>query len=329
MSKSYEYKSGLAELMQTFVEEKRALGFKYEKEAKIFHEMDRVMVENGVVSPELPRYAVEKWIEKRPNEKRKNQKYRLNFTKRFVSYLQCKGYHAYYPNYSISTRDDSDFTPYIFSNEELSKILNYLENLPHSRQYPKGHIVWPLLFKTLICCGLRAGEVANLCVKDVDLANGILLIRDSKHSKTRQVPLSERLWAEYVIYSQKIHLLSGGEDFFFPNARGNAHHVSWIYKAFRDALWHSGIPHRGRGYGPRVHDFRHTFAVRCMQKIEKEKGNIVMSLPYLSAYLGHCDMGATQMYLHLIAECYPELIRQQCDYLGNTIPEWEMQYEKE
>ncbi len=329
MSKTYEYKSGLAELMQTFVEEKRALGFKYEKEAKIFHEMDRVMVEHGVVAPELPRYAVEKWIEKRPNEKRKNQKYRLNFTKRFASYLQRKGYHAYYPNYSISTRDDSDFVPYIFSDEELSKILNYLENLTPSRQYPKGHIVWLLLFKTLICCGLRAGEAANLCVKDVDLTNGILLIRGSKHNKTRQVPLSESLWAEYAIYTQKVHLSSRGEDIFFPNARGNAHNISWIYKVFRDALWHSGIPHRGRGYGPRVHDFRHTFAVRSMQKIEKEKGDIVTSLPYLSAYLGHYDMGATQTYLRLIAECYPDLIRQQCDYLGDTIPEWEIQYEKE
>ena len=243
--------------MQTFVEEKRALGCKYEKEAQIFREMDRVMVEYGVVSPELPRYAVEKWIEKRPNEKRKNQKYRLNFTKRFVSYLQSKGYRAYYPNYSISTRDDSNFTPYIFSNEELSKILNYLGNLTPSRQYPQGHIIWPLLFKTLICCGLRAGEAANLRVKDVDLVNGILLITESKHDKTRQVPVSENLWAEYVIYAQKIHLLSRGENFFFPNARGNAHNISWIYKVFRDALWHSGIPHRGRGYGPRVHDFRY------------------------------------------------------------------------
>ena len=126
--------------MQTFVEEKRALGCKYEKEAQIFREMDRVMVEYGVVSPELPRYAVEKWIEKRPNEKRKNQKYRLNFTKRFVSYLQSKGYRAYYPNYSISTRDDSNFTPYIFSNEELSKILNYLGNLTPSL-IPQGKAV--------------------------------------------------------------------------------------------------------------------------------------------------------------------------------------------
>ncbi len=315
--------------MQTFVEEKRALGCKYEKEAQIFREMDRVMVEYGVVSPELPRYAVEKWIEKRPNEKRKNQKYRLNFTKRFVSYLQSKGYRAYYPNYSISTRDDSNFTPYIFSNEELYKILNYLGNLTPSRQYPQGHIIWPLLFKTLICCGLRAGEAANLRVKDVDLVNGILLITESKHDKTRQVPVSENLWAEYVIYAQKIHLLSRGENFFFPNARGNAHNISWIYKVFRDALWHSGIPHRGRGYGPRVHDFRHTFAIRSMQKVEKEKGDIVTSLPYLSAYLGHYDMGATQIYLRLISECYPELIRKQCDYLGDTIPKWEIQHEKE
>jgi len=78
-----------------------------------------------------------------------------------------------------------------------------------------------------------------------------------------------------------------------------------------------------------VHDFRHTFAIRSMQKVEKEKGDIVTSLPYLSAYLGHYDMGATQIYLRLISECYPELIRKQCDYLGDTIPKWEIQHEKE
>ena len=324
MSKIYEYKSGLAEPIQALLEEKRALGYKYEKEAKIFWEMDRVMIEHGVVTPELPRHAVEKWVEKRPNEKRKNQKYRLNFTKRFAAYLQLKGYPAYYPDYSISARDDNDFTPYIFSNEELAKIMNYFESMAPSNQYPKGHIVWPMLFKTLICCGLRAGEAAGLRVKDVDLENGVLLIREAKHGKTRQVPLSDSLWADYIIYSQEVHELSQAEEFFFPNARGNPHHTSTIYKYFRDALWHSGIPHRGRGYGPRVHDLRHTFSVRCMQKIGKSKGDIVSALPYLSAYLGHYNMNHTQVYLRLIAENYPELIRKQRDYLGDTIPTWEV-----
>ena len=73
----------------------------------------------------------------------------------------------------------------------------------------------------------------------------------------------------------------------------------------------------------RVHDLRHTFAVRSMQKLKKSKSDIVTTLPYLSAYLGHCNMSATQIYLHLTAECYPEFIQKQCDYLGDTIPTWE------
>lgn len=81
---------------------------------------------------------------------------------------------------------------------------------------------------------------------------------------------------------------------------------------------------KGRGYGPRVHDLRHTFAVRSMQKLKKSKSDIVTTLPYLSAYLGHCNMSATQIYLHLTAECYPEFIQKQCDYLVDTIPTWEV-----
>ena len=84
-----------------------------------------------------------------------------------------------------------------------------------------------------------------------------------------------------------------------------------------------GIEHKGRGYGPRVHDLRHTFAVRCMQKLQKEKGDIVTALPYLSAYLGHHNIGKTQIYLRLVAEYYPEFLQNESDYLGDTIPTWE------
>ena len=84
----------------------------------------------------------------------------------------------------------------------------------------------------------------------------------------------------------------------------HCHGTTTVYNRFRDALWHCGIAHKGRGYGPRVHDLRHTFAVRSMQKLKKSKSDIVTTLPYLSAYLGHCNMSATQIYLHLTAECY-------------------------
>lgn len=324
MSIVYNYQSGLAEQINAFINEKRALGCKYEKEAKTFREFDRSLVSEGVSTPVLPEAAVLKWIERRPNEKRKNQRWRLNFTKRFAQYLRINGYEAYCPLLSISSRDDADFAPYIFTNAELAALVSYFENLPPSRQYPNGHIVFPLLFKTLICCGLRAGEAAQLRVKDVDLGRGILMIRNAKHDKPRYVPLSAGLWAEYEKYFQKIHIASTDEDYFFPNARRNFHHTNVIYDRFREALWHCGIEHKGRGYGPRVHDLRHTFAVRCMQKLQKEKGDIVTALPYLSVYLGHHNIGKTQIYLRLVAEYYPEFLQNEIDYLGDTIPTWEV-----
>lgn len=322
MSKTYEYRSGLASQMSTFIAEKRACGCKYEKEAKTFQTLDRFLVEQGINTPVLPESVVEKWIEKRPNEKRKNQKWRLNFTKRFAKYLRLNGYAAYCPALTISSRDDADFSPHIFTSDELARIMKYFETMPPSRQCPIAHIVFPLLYKTLICCGLRVGEAIRLRVKDVDLINGVLQIWETKHDKPRYVPLSESLWADYGQYFEKIHAGTSGDDYFFPNPRKSCYHPTTVYNRFRDALWHCGIAHKGRGYGPRVHDLRHTFAVRSMQKLKKSKSDIVTTLPYLSAYLGHCDMSATQIYLHLTTECYPEFIQRQCDYLGDTIPTW-------
>lgn len=277
----------------------------------------------SINTPVLPELVVEKWIEKRPNEKRKNQKWRLNFTKRFAKYLQLNGYAAYYPELTISSRDDADFSPCIFTSDELARIMKYFETMVPSRQCPTAHLVFPLLFKTLICCGLRAGEATLLRVKDVDLINGVLQIWETKHDKPRYVPLSKSLWADYEQYFEEIHAESSGNNYFFPNPRKSCYHTTTVYNRFRDALWHCGIAHKGRGYGPRVHDLRHTFAVRSMQKLKKSKSDIVTTLPYLSAYLGHCNMSATQIYLHLTAECYPEFIQKQCDYLGDTIPTWE------
>lgn len=291
--------------------------------------MDRFLVSQGVTSPVLTKEIVEKWISKRPNEKQKNQRWRLNFTKRFASNLISKGYDAYYPPLTISSRNDKNFAPYIFSNSEIAALIRYFENMKPSRHYPNGHIVFPMIFKTLICCGLRANEAATLLVKEVDIQNGILFINNAKHGKFRQVPISEFLHTEYVAYYNEIHSESGPDDYFFPNARGKSHHTNIIYDRFREALWACGIQHKGHGYGPRVHDLRHTFAVRCMLKFAKTKDvDITTALPYLSVYLGHYNINKTQYYLHLVSEAYPDLIHKQCDYLGDTIPTWEVDDEE-
>jgi len=328
MSRVYEYNSGLANQIRAYITEKRALGRKYDKESKQFHELDKFLVKAGVHLPELSQTVVERWIAKRPNEKRKNQRYRINFIKRFASYLCSKGYSAYYSAIKISSHDDTAFIPYIFTNDKLGRLIQYFDTLAPSRQYPNGHLVLSLLYKTLICCGLRASEAANLKVSDVDFDKGLLTILEAKNDRKRYVPLSDDLWLLYRNYYGAVHGGSHQNDYFFPNARKNPHHPTRIYDIFREALWHCGIEHKGRGHGPRVHDFRHTFAVRCMQKLEKTKGDIVTSLPYLSAYLGHRNIMGSQVYLRLIAEHHPKLIEKLCDFLGDTIPEWEVNFDE-
>lgn len=324
MRRIYDYSSALADPIRDYIEQQRALGRKYDKESKIFYEFDRFLRKRGLEEPELSQIIVDEWISRRPNEKRKNQRYRLNFTKRFAVYLLKNGYEAYLTSVKITTRDDSEFVPYIFTNDELGKILGYFDGMKPSRNYPNAHLVFPLLFRTLICCGLRVSEVVNLRLSDVDLAQGILLIRESKNDKQRYVPLSEPLRQLYLKYDAMVHEHSAPDAYYFPNARNNAHCTGAIYNRFREVLWHCGIEHKGRGYGPRVHDFRHTFAVRCMQKFERNQKDIMLSLPYLSVYLGHYDMSKTQKYLRLISECFPEMIEKQCEYLGDTIPAWEV-----
>lgn len=200
--------------------------------------------------------------------------------------------------------------------------MKYFETMVPSRQCPTAHLVFPLLFKTLICCGLRAGEATRLRVKDVDLINGVLQIWETKHDKPRYVPLSKSLWADYEQYFEEIHAESSGNNYFFPNPRKAA----------------TIQPQSTTGFGMRygivelrikdvdtVRGFM-TFVIPLpfvLCKAEKSKSDIVTTLPYLSAYLGHCNMSATQIYLHLTAECYPEFIQKQCDYLGDTIPTWE------
>lgn len=78
------------------------------------------------------------------------------------------------------------------------------------------------------------------------------------------------------------------------------------YDHFRDYLLMADIPHTGRG--PRIHDFRHGFAVENLRRWSVERKDLLNLIPYLSAYMGHSDYKATQHYLRLTAEIYPEMV---------------------
>ena len=96
-----------------------------------------------------------------------------------------------------------------------------------------------------------------------------------------------------------------------------------IYKNFRKFLWRAGISHGGRGFVPRVHDFRHTFAVHCLKKWSVEGKDLMVYLPILRVYLGHNSFSETACYLRLTADVFPEITLKLEAKFPDIIPELE------
>ena len=92
-----------------------------------------------------------------------------------------------------------------------------------------------------------------------------------------------------------------------------------IYGHFKKViLKYSGIPYKGGGSGPRVHDLRHTFAVNAMDKMVDEGKDLYVALPILSAYLGHESVSATERYVRLTAQRHSKVT----DSLSKIITNW-------
>ena len=88
----------------------------------------------------------------------------------------------------------------------------------------------------------------------------------------------------------------------------------------RDILFSAGIPYRGRGKGPRLHDLRHTFCVHSLQKLTAHGEDPYAVLPLLMTYMGHRSVQATSQYIHLSAESFPAILKQSEALFGNLIP---------
>jgi integrase len=159
---------------------------------------------------------------------------------------------------------------------------------------------------------------------DVDLVQGILTIRNSKSGKSRYVPMSPEL-VEKCLYYDKTRLKQDrGNDWFFSTPQGDEYCRSAVCKAFRKVLTKAGISHGGIGKGPRLHDFRHTFSVHCLQKWISDGNELTSAIPYLSAYLGHDGFDYTESYLRMTAEVYPDVSNLLQSHYGYIIPRFEV-----
>lgn len=188
--------------------------------------------------------------------------------------------------------------PHIFSDDDLAALVCCAQRSTPS-SFRKATL--GTLIGLLAVSGLRVGEALRLHLADVDWDDAVLLIRDTKFGKGRNVPVSSSTIKELVAYARREDRPEGSNMNLFVSLAGTAVFYSDFAKTFRDAVAAAEIG-AGTGVLARIHDLRHSFAVRTLLGWYRAGLDVEALLPRLSTYLGHRDPRFTYHYLSATPE---------------------------
>lgn len=312
----------LSEAIAALVGEKRAVGYKYDAEARVLARFEVFIHREFPGLDTLAEASVNAWISAAHQRDVKPATLQglAAPVRELARWLTRHGEPAYLLPRSALPRP-ARYVPHIYTDAELARLFAQTDRCGYCSAVPARHLVMPVLFRTIYACGLRCSEARLLRVADVDIDTGLLQIRDAKDGKDRQVPVSEPLRERLAGYHAQVAARPGQWEWFFPGARldrpltlGN------VYHNFRRFLWQAGISHGGPGHGPRVHDLRWTFAVNNLRSWFAQGRDVGALLPVLQAYMGHSSIADTAYYLHLTAESYLDITTRLQHVIGDVVP---------
>jgi integrase len=311
----------LASAITGLIAEKRATGYKYVSEERALARFEAFCTSEFPGLETVTRACVEAWIAaaRARSVKPATVINLISPVRELARWLGRRGVEAYLLPGGVLPKP-APYVPHIYTDQELATLFEQTDRCHYCSEVPFRHLVMPVLFRTIYACGLRCSEARLLRVTDVDLASGVLQIRDAKGGKDRQLPVSEPLRVRLAEYHAKLAGQPGWE-WFFPGATLNVPlTLGNVNRNFRRFLWQARIPHGGRGHGPRVHDLRHTMACVNLRSWFERGENVNALLPVLQTYLGHSSIGDTAYYLHLTAEVYPDITASVHEAFGEIVP---------
>lgn len=312
----FNYRSIYAPFFKQFVVNKKNLGYMSLRTEWVFLEFDKFFINNNITTIGITRQQADQWRATRINDAPSTICTKYSILSQFCKYMCKVGYDCYIPRIPANPSVNS-FTPHIFSNREMTDIFHACDNMRlYDRHMSTILFIVPVIIRLLYATGFRISEALALKNKDVDFNRRCLSIIKSKNGQERIAPMSdtlEEVLKQYLQYRDRMPIprINDTNGYFFVSPSGTNCRQGTVYTWFRKALIISGIPHTGDHQGPRVHDFRHTFAVHSLVQMTKSGLDIYYSLPLLSTFLGHKSLGATDKYVRLTTEMYPDLLKGQ------------------
>lgn len=231
---------------------------------------------------------------------------KLDALRGFYRFAVTRGYVTGSPLPATVPQLPPPFVPYIYSRDEVRRLIEATTTREHRNL---SVLTCRTLLLLLYATGLRIGEALGLDMADVDLATGLLCIRESKFYKTRLVPIGPDLLMVLVTYATQRNRQPPAtpEAPFLLTRSGKRPSRAAAEDVFKDLREVAQVRRDDNcRYQPRLHDFRHSFAMTCLIRWYRNGEDVQRLLPQLATYLGHVHIAGTQRYLSMT----PELLRE-------------------
>lgn len=313
---------GMARDVAGFLNFRRAMGVQYRRGEFVLNGFVRFIAEQWGEQTVALDEAVGRWSSRIAGRKPVTVSQEFGVVRQLCLYRRRIDPGGYVPEHALAPVKESPFLPYIFSHEEVLRLL-------HAASRHRGRWIWAPMFRALMlvlyCTGLRLGEAVHLHMEDVDLCRNAFRV----HSKGRSriVAFRPDLATELHQYLDARRQLLRDRRVQDPLALfirldGTPLTVKSASEAIRRLLRQLSIkPPAGR-IGPRPYEFRHAFAVHRLTAWASAGVDVHAKLPWLSAYLGHQDVLGTEVYLKATPQLLDLASRRLHNHLRHArIPE--------
>jgi len=294
----------LDSLIDQYLQRQRALGRGYQGEEWMLRSLSHFLQDRRI--EDLDQAGFDGWCQSFVHLTANVRRSRQRVVRNFCLYRRRTELSCFVPDINRFPRPTPYVAPVIFGAVEVSRMLMAAEHLRPTAGSPLRPAVMRLAVILLYTAGLRRGELVRLTLGDVDSTCGVLRIRNSKFHKSRFVPLSPDARHEVRRYlkqrSRPPFTMTADSPLLCNCSRGFRGYTGTGLSGGIHTLFQAAQVRSSDGRRPRVHDFRHSFAVQALLRWYREDADVQSNLPKLAMYMGHVSIVSTAYYLKWMPE---------------------------
>ena len=317
------FSSRLAPVLKRYVDLKRALGRRFDEPTYILQLVDRFLQDQAAKYPDLNAAAFQAWCQTQEHLASGVRRGRMMEVRNFCLYRRRSEPRCFIPDPALFPKPHQRLQPYIFSQQEVGRLLRAASGLKRGRFSSLRPEVIRLAIVLLFTTGIRRGELLRLTLGDYNRQDATLLIRESKFHKSRLLPLNSDIAAEMDRYLRaravrKLPISPDSALIWNATKGGRAYSGPGLQLCLQSLLQKCSILTQA-GKLPRIHDARHSFAVNALLRWYRQGAEVGAKLPMLATYMGHVSVASTHYYLPWIERLRTAASKRFASHYGELV----------